>query len=46
VSVGERLRFVRADEARWDMGPLAGAATAATSIAEAIETRPYLRKPV
>ena len=33
-------------EALWDLGLLAGAVTAATGIAEAIKTRPYLRKPV
>jgi hypothetical protein len=33
-------------EALWELGLLAGAATAAASIAAAIKTSPYLREPV
>jgi hypothetical protein len=33
-------------EALWELGLLAGAATAATSIVDAMRTRTYLRKPV
>jgi len=33
-------------EALWELGLLAGAATAATSIVDAIKTSHYLRKPV
>lgn len=43
--VGERDAHVIAEEL-WDLGLLAGAATAATSIVDAIRTNPYLRMPV
>jgi hypothetical protein len=33
-------------EALWELGLLAGAATAAASIVATIKTNPYLRKPV
>jgi hypothetical protein len=33
-------------EALWDLGLLAGAATAAASIAAAMKTNPYLQQPV
>jgi hypothetical protein len=33
-------------EALWELGLVAGAATAATSIVHAIKTRSYLRRPV
>jgi hypothetical protein len=43
--VGDRdARVIAA--ALWELGVLAGAATAATSIVEAIRASPYLRKPV
>jgi hypothetical protein len=43
VDAGDARAIV---EALWQLGLLRGAATAATSIADAIGTRAYLRRPV